>query len=258
MSIKKALATILLCFAALFLAAALFELASPGAAAQYLNRFKLTDGVDTADVTTASALKVDGSAATQPVSGTVAVSAVSSLTPGTNTSQLGKAEDGAATSGETGVSILAVRRDAAVALTDATGEFVQPAADNYGALFTRNDHPNRFQCSLDAIAATLTQCQAAPAAGLSLYVTNVVAGSTTSTAGQHLLRYGTGTNCGTGTTTLFPGTGTTARVPSPANTVAPAMVQFNTPVKVPAANALCVIGVATNTTWIVITGYIAP
>lgn len=115
-----------------------------------------------------------------------------------------------------------------------------------------------WMASLDAIGATLTEIRAAPASGLSLYLTGYTAGSTTATAGLHLLRYGTGTNCGTGTTTLFPGTGTTARIASPANTIVPTVVTFPTPIQVTAANAVCLIGVATNTTWMVLTGFTAP
>ncbi len=140
----------------------------------------------------------------------------------------------------------------------AADDRVNNIADVYGAQFVRYDHPNKFQCSVDAIGTTLTQCQAAPGAGLSLYITDIIAGSTTSTAGTFLLRYGTGSNCATGTTTLFPGTGTTPRVTSPANTVTPLNITFGMPYKVPAANAVCVLGVATNTTWMVITGFIAP
>lgn len=59
---------------------------------------KLTDGTDTADITATSALKVDGSAVTQPVSGTVAVTQSTSpwVVSGTVTANLGTI-DGAAT-----------------------------------------------------------------------------------------------------------------------------------------------------------------
>lgn len=170
-----------------------------------------------------------------------------------------KAEDAAHTSGDVGLASLFVRNDGGSAqATSANGDYTVPAADAYGAAWWRPDHPNAWTASLDAIAATLTELRAAPGAGLSLYVVTYMAGSTTGTAGQHLLRHGTGTACGTGTTTLFPGTGTTARVPSPANTVAPTVVQFVPPIKVPANNALCLIGVATNTTWLVMSGFTAP
>lgn len=139
-----------------------------------------------------------------------------------------------------------------------TGTIDYLKGDSRGALFTNPTHPDRWDCDLDNIGTTLTECQAAPGASLSLYVMGYMAGSTTATAGQHMLRYGTGTNCGTGTTTLFPGTGTTPRVPSPLNTGEPTIVTFPMAIKVPTNTALCVLGVATNTTWIVINGYTAP
>ena len=119
-------------------------------------------------------------------------------------------------------------------------------------------YPNTWTASLDDIGATLTEIRAAPGAGLALYLTGYMAGSTTSTAGLHLLRRGTGTNCATGPTTLFPGTGGTARVPSPANTAAPTVVQFDPPLRVEGNEAVCLLGVATNTTWMVLSGFTAP
>lgn len=128
-----------------------------------------------------------------------------------------------------------------------------------GALYTRLGGPVTWQCSLDAIAATLTQCQAAPAAGLRLYVTDISIQSTTATAGQFLLRQGTGTNCGTGTASIFPSAATVVRYGYPANTAAqPSVFRFSTPVVLTAANALCVLCVATNTCTVAIQGYTAP
>jgi hypothetical protein len=141
----------------------------------------------------------------------------------------------------------------------ANGRAAVATVDDYGVLFARPDHPARWLDSHAGIGATLTQVVAAPAATLSLYVTGYIAGSTTTTAGQHLPRQGTGTNCGTGTATLYPGSAnTTATVPSPANTVAPTSVTFNPPLKLAAGRAFCILGVATNTTWIAVSGFTAP
>jgi hypothetical protein len=129
-----------------------------------------------------------------------------------------------------------------------------------GAIYTRNGGPVTFSGGLTAIAATLTQIVAAPAAGLSLYITDVVIGSNTATGGSFLLRYGTGSNCVTGTTTIFPNIAaqTTGVMPYPPNTQAPSVMQFGTPIKVPAANALCIICVATNTCVTNVSGFTAP
>lgn len=111
-----------------------------------------------------TAWKVDGSAVTQPVSGTVAatqsgtwnigsittlptlanvttVATVTnvatigtSVTPGTSAAHLGKAEDAAHASGDTGVAVLAVRRDAAANSTSADGDYSTLSVDATGNL----------------------------------------------------------------------------------------------------------------------------
>jgi hypothetical protein len=129
-----------------------------------------------------------------------------------------------------------------------------------GALYVRPNGPVTWSCGLTAIAATLTQCQAAPAAGLKLYITDIQIGSNTATAGLFLVRYGTGSNCVTGTTTLFPNIAaqTTGVMPYPANTAAVTDINFVSPPAGAAANALCVICVATNTCVVNMSGYTAP
>lgn len=141
----------------------------------------------------------------------------------------------------------------------AAGTTGVPAAPG-GVKYVRQGGPGYWSCSLDAIAASLTQCQAAPAAGLRLYVTDITIGSTTATAGQFILRQGTGTNCGTGTASLFPAAATVARFAYPANTSASgsAKYSFATPLQLTTSNALCILCVATNTCTVSIQGYTAP
>lgn len=127
-----------------------------------------------------------------------------------------------------------------------------------GALWVRQGGPVEWSCTLSGIAATLTQCQAAPGAGLSLYVTDIVVQTTTTTSGTYAVQYGTGTNCGTGTAALFPGGATANRWNAPITTSSASNFSFITPLAVPANNALCVIGVATNTIRIQMHGYTAP
>lgn len=115
-----------------------------------------------------------------------------------------------------------------------------------------------WTCSLDNIAATLTKCYENKDPSVALYITDIVAQSTTSTAGQFLLEYGTGTNCGTGTTALFPSAAAVVRLTAPPNTIPPTVVSFRTPLKVPTStvgNDLCALGVATNTLTIQVFGY---
>lgn len=126
------------------------------------------------------------------------------------------------------------------------------------AVETTNDSSATWSCSLDGIGATLTLCKVAPNNGRRLYVTDIVAQSTTATAGLMLLRYGTGTNCGTGTTSIFPAAATVARYVYPANTAAPTAIRLDTPLEVPVGQDLCIIGTGTNTVTIEIRGKVKP
>lgn len=114
--------------------------------------------------------------------------------------------------------------------------------------------PPIWSCPLTNIGTTLTECQPVPGANLRLYITDIVNQSNTATAGLFTLRYGTGTNCGTGTGNVF-FFSASALLASPANTLAPNKITFMTPIAVPVNNAICVLGVVTNTTNIQINGY---
>jgi hypothetical protein len=115
-----------------------------------------------------------------------------------------------------------------------------------------------WTCGLQGIAASLTQCQAAPAAGLKLYITDITVQTTTTTSGTYAIQTGTGSNCATGTAALFPVSGTANRWNAPITTSAASNFRFATPLVAPAASAVCLIGVATNTISIQIQGYTAP
>jgi hypothetical protein len=140
-----------------------------------------------------------------------------------------------------------------------TGNIRQAVGSLDGAQYVRDGGPVTWSCGLTAIAATLTQCQAAPGAG-KLYITDIQIVSTTATGGQFLLRYGTGSNCATGTTTLYPNISaqTTGIMSYPGNTVAPYSAQFKVPYAGAAANAICIICVATNTCTVAMSGFTAP
>jgi hypothetical protein len=155
-----------------------------------------------------------------------------------------------------------LRKDGTAQLTDADGDHSDLSVDAYGVQYMRLDHPNRIRCTADNIAASLTELTGCgvPGASLSIYITNLIAVSTTTTAGTFQVRYGTGTNCGTGTVAIFPPVSTSRTYGLPASNAAtgPFNLPLFTPVKIPANNAVCVIGAATNTTNIIITGFIAP
>jgi hypothetical protein len=130
-----------------------------------------------------------------------------------------------------------------------------------GALYVVPGGPVQWQCNLGGIGTTLTECKAAPGASLRLYITDIVAVSTTTTSGLFTLRFGTGTNCGTGTGNLFFASASATLPNAPNNATGgpgATIMNFTTPIAVTANNAVCVLGVATNTTNIQISGYTAP
>lgn len=127
-----------------------------------------------------------------------------------------------------------------------------------GGLYVRPFGPVIFSAGFNAIAATLTQIQAAPAAGLSLYITSIAIQTTTTTSGTYAFQSGTGANCVTATTAVFPSSGTANRFNAVITTNGMGIMNFSTPIKLTAAHALCVIGVATNTVSGQVTGFTAP
>ncbi len=75
------------------------------------------------------------------------VSLISSVIPGTSSDRLGKAEDAASASGDTGVAILAVRRDYPTITTDTDGDYTSIIADNLGQVRVVDDKLNPLLAS---------------------------------------------------------------------------------------------------------------
>ena len=117
-----------------------------------------------------------------------------------------------------------------------------------------------FSCTLDGTGAALARCGVPPPGDQRFYITDVVAQSTTSTAGLFFLYTGTGTDCATGGAYLLGATagGATARLAASANTVPPTVISFDTPLSAPTGKDLCAQGVVTNTLYLHVRGYIAP
>lgn len=115
-----------------------------------------------------------------------------------------------------------------------------------------------WRCSLDALAATLTQCIAAAPAGQRHYVTDIAVQTSTATSGTYSIQTGTGANCGTGTAAMWPALNTTVRFNAPINSQPMFVANFTQPLQPPLASAICVIGIATNTIRIQLQGYTAP
>ena len=111
-----------------------------------------------------------------------------------------------------------------------------------------------WTCSLAGLAATLTECQAL-VANRKYYITDVFVGTTTSTSGSYSIQSGTGANCGSNTTAVFPINSTSARFLAPVVANASAMASFTTPIPVTISHAVCVIGTTTNTINIQIAGF---
>lgn len=177
-----------------------------------------------------------------------------SVTPGTAATNLGKAEDAAHTSGDVGVSDLWVRRDTNAQTTSADAEYATPAVDAYSTVFTRLDHNNRINCTINstAVVSTLITGCGAPGAGLSIYITtisfyNSIAGAL---ANPFTLQSGTGGTCAVATTIVW-------RAWNPA-ALGGINYALNTPIKLTANHELCFLQVGAGTRLVNIQGFIAP
>jgi hypothetical protein len=113
----------------------------------------------------------------------------------------------------------------------------------------------QFSCLVQAVTAT-TQCQAAPAAGLRAYVTDISFSNQAATVQTLDIVFGTGTNCATGITALTHKyqMGTNATTTSPQSIV----VDLKSPLVPTAANAICIRPSAATAFGATLTGYTAP
>ena len=111
-----------------------------------------------------------------------------------------------------------------------------------------------WSCSLAALVAALTECQATTKSPDYYVVTQIIVQTTTATAGDYAVRTGTGTNCADGTAGLFPSdVSKTFKAPIAANPTA--VISFPQPLKAPVGTAICVLGTGTNTINIQLVGY---
>lgn len=120
-------------------------------------------GVDIGDVTInnasgASAVNIQDGGNTITVDGTVAVSSITtSITPGTGSTNLGKAEDAAHASGHVGVMALAVRNDtAATSFSGTDADYTPIGSDAQGRIHTRNWAQQSSGTTLTALNTTFT------------------------------------------------------------------------------------------------------
>jgi len=118
--------------------------------------------------------------------------------------------------------------------------------------------PRTWKCSLSALVAALTECQAVPTNAADRHIlTDIIVQTTTATAGDYSIQTGTGTNCATGTAALFPSTGVNSRFKAPIAANPAAVISLRTFLAAPAGAAVCVIGTGTNTINIELIGIIA-
>jgi hypothetical protein len=124
-----------------------------------------------------------------------------------------------------------------------------------------------WTCSLDALEDVPTLCKEGSGSGLRLYVTDVIAQSTTTTAGLFNLLASPKTAAGSADCiaggdppTLFPAglTGGTTRFAAPASTAKPLMRMFPKPLIVPSGSDLCAVGDPSNPVTVQLVGYLAP
>lgn len=209
-----------------------------------------------------TAWKVDGSAVTQPVSGTVTATANQN---GTWTVQPGNTPNTSAWLVEGPIANNAApgtskpMQLAGYAWTDGTapsattaGNVTRLLTTTDGRLVVSTDHPKRVSCRItsSATSSTVVTGCAAPGAGLSIYVTDisVYGGVATGATAAASIQYGTGGTCGTPTIIYdcqHPATGGCE-------------AHYTTPKKAAANAELCVVDATVGTKFVSVSGYIAP
>jgi hypothetical protein len=117
---------------------------------------------------------------------------VTRVVPGTTTTSLGKAEDAASASGDTGVFALGVRRDTLTVSASATGDYNEQAVDKYGALIVKPEstHKRTYSASATVVpAASATDVLTIiGSASTTVMVTRVVISGTQTTGGLVLTK----------------------------------------------------------------------
>lgn len=109
----------------------------------------------------------DGSFVDASASNPLPVAIPTSIVPGTAATNLGKAEDGAHTSADTGVAMLAVRRDTAAVGSDTDGDYSTVNVDANGHVWTRDKNSADILTALQLIDdAVYTAGSGTPTKGL--------------------------------------------------------------------------------------------
>lgn len=181
---------------------------------------------------------------------------VVSTVPGVAATSLGKAEDAALATGDTGIFALGVVDATNSTQRAAAGDYSQITVDEFGVQLVRPDHPRRIHCvvavsTATALTAVGGSC-AAPGASLSIYITDVLfAASASGIAADAFptLKSGTGGTCGTATTVVWQALTAAAVI---------AVDNRSTPIKLTVNHELCWISSTAGSKAIQISGFIAP
>lgn len=116
------------------------------------------------------------------------LSDVSRVVPGTAATNLGKAEDAVAASGDTGLAVLSVRNDVLTSNTSATGDYSFSIVDIYGATIVKDQqrHKATYRSSfVVAPAATATDVfQLIGSASKTVEITKIILSGTQTTGGM--------------------------------------------------------------------------
>jgi hypothetical protein len=121
--------------------------------------------------------------ATTPVSGSVNVASLANVIPGVGATNLGKAEDAIAASGDTGVAMFGVRAPAVpTQKTSAAGDYgtIEIDAEGKQTVNTNAGPEATWQTVVDLTVATVVAAKGA-VTGLRIYVTDVTVSNTSAT-----------------------------------------------------------------------------
>lgn len=186
-----------------------------------------------------SKMSQSNNAASQAVSGNVGVT---SLTPGTTGTSLGKAEDAAHASGDTGIATWGVRQPATPAVpTSAAGDYSYILVDSEGKQIPSGQGApeTAFQSYTALTATTNVALRAAGGAGIRNYVKDLVLDNTGASAARVIVQ--------DGTTTIF-----SATIPASSSV----MYSFGQPLRGTAATALNAQLGATGTVSVTASGFL--
>lgn len=147
------------------------------------------------------------------VGGTVAVSSITTaVVPGTAATNLGKAEDLAATSADVGVAIFALRNDALTNNVNASGDYIVPVTDLYGSLVVKDQqiHKRTYTAAFTVApsAAATDIFQLIGSATTTVEITKVTISGTQTTGAMNNVIFSKRSTANTGGTssgaTIFP------------------------------------------------------